>query len=72
MTPGSAVRVKSSLTFSSAATAATPSGIPIPRFTMAPARSSSAQRLAMIFRWSSIIGGAACGATLISPLNAGL
>ena len=33
ITPGSAVSVSRSLTFSSAATAATPSGMPMPRFT---------------------------------------
>jgi len=71
ITPGSAVNVKRSLTNSSAATAATPSGMPIPRFTMAPARSSRAQRLAMILRSSSGIAATLSKGTQISALNAG-
>jgi hypothetical protein len=55
MTPGSAVRVKSSLR-SFRCDCRDPFRHSDSRFTMAPARSSSAQRLAMIFRWSSIIG----------------
>jgi hypothetical protein len=54
--PGSAVRVTYVSTFSSAATAATPSGMPIPRFTTPPGGSSKAQRRATILRSSSAIG----------------
>src|SRR5208337_4902741 len=49
-TPGSAVSVSSSIIFSSLATFATPSGHPMPRFTMSLALSSRADRRAMIFR----------------------
>ena len=67
-TPGSAVSVMNSLMRSSAATAATPSGMPMPRLTMAPARSSIAQRRAMILRSSSAIGLTLSSGTLISAL----
>jgi hypothetical protein len=70
ITPGSAVSVIRSMTCSSAATAATPSGMPMPRFTTrwpaAPARR------AMILRRSSPIGSMALAGTRISALKAGL
>ena len=49
-TPGSVVIVRRSMIFSSAATLATPSGIPMPRFTTLFGRSSSAARRAMTLR----------------------
>jgi D-lactate dehydrogenase (cytochrome) len=49
LTPGSAVRVIRSSIFSSLATLAMPSGIPMPRFTMLLGFNSKAARLAMIF-----------------------
>ena len=49
-TPGSAVSVSRSITFSSVATPATPSGMPMPRLTTLLAFSSSAARRAMILR----------------------
>ncbi len=71
-TPGSPVRVIRSMTPSSAATAAMPSGMPIPRLTTELGFSSIAARRAMILRslisigWSDVIG------TRISPAKAGL
>ena len=53
MMPGSAVSVRYFSTRSSAATAATPSGMPMPRLTTPPGGSSKAQRRAMILRSSS-------------------
>jgi hypothetical protein len=50
ITPGSAVSVSRSLSFSSAATAATPSGMPMPRLTTLFGRSSSAARRAITLR----------------------
>ena len=60
------------MTCSSAATLATPSGMPMPRFTTALVRSSSAARRAMILR--SLIGIVSIAdiGTLISPAKAGL
>ena len=71
MTPGSAVSVIRSETFSSLATAATPSGMPMPRLTTLLASSSSAARRAMTFRSLSSIGGTDPARNRISPLNAG-
>ncbi len=58
--------------FSSFATAATPSGMPMPRLTTPPIGSSNAQRRAMILRSSSGIGSSMSSGTLSSPENAGL
>ncbi len=71
-TPGSAVSVIRSITFSSAATPATPSGMPMPRFTTALGFSSRAARRAMILR--SLIGIASTLdiGTRISPAKAAL
>ena len=71
-TPGSAVSVSRSMIRSSAATLATPSGMPMPRLTTLLGRSSSAARRAMILR--SDIGMAAIdeAGTRISPENAAL
>ena len=54
--PGSAVSVIRSMIFSSLATFATPSGMPMPRLTTLLAFSSSAARRAMIFRSFSSMG----------------
>ena len=72
ITPGSAVSVTRSITRSSAATAATPSGMPMPRLTTALALSSSAARRAMILRSLISIGAIEVIGTRISPANAGL
>ncbi len=72
MTPGSAVSVTYRSTFSSLATAATPSGMPMPRFTTPPIGSSNAQRRAITLRSSSGSGGSVSSTALISPENAGL
>ena len=68
ITPGSVVSVSSSLIFSSAATLAMPSGMPMPRFTTLLTRSSSAARRAMILRSSSASAADALAGTRISPL----
>ena len=57
---------------SSVATLATPSGMPIPRFTMLLADSSIAARRAMILRSESSIGAIDDIGTRNSPENAGL
>ena len=57
---------------SSAAIAATPSGIPIPRLTTASGVSSMAHLLAIILRLLSANGSSEPSGTLKSPLNAGL
>ena len=57
ITPGSAVIVSRSMIFSSAATLATPSGMPMPRLTTLLGFSSSAARRAMILRSDIGIGG---------------
>ena len=57
---------------SSAATAATPSGMPMPRLTTALARSSSAARRAMILRSPIAIGATAAAGTRSSPAKAAL
>ena len=62
MTPGSAVSVIRSAIFSSLATLATPSGMPMPRLTTLLASSSSAARRAMIFRSFSSIARHRSGA----------
>ena len=72
MTPGSAVMVIRSMTFSSVATLAMPSGMPMPRLTTALARSSSAARRAMILRSSISIGAMPDMGTRSSPEKAGL
>jgi len=72
MTPGSAVMVSRSITFSSAATEAMPSGMPMPRLTTALALSSSAARRAMILRSLMPMGGIEDMGTRSSPENAGL
>ena len=71
-TPGSAVRVSRSITFSSAATSATPSGMPMPRLTMLLGLSSSAARRAMILRSDIGIAAIVEAGTRISPENAAL
>jgi hypothetical protein len=53
-------------------TAATPSGMPIPRFTTAFGSNSSAARRAMILRSLMSMGGRAPAGARISPENAGL
>ncbi len=58
ITPGSAVRVTWLSSPSSAAAAATPSGIPIPRFTTPPTESSKAVRRAITLRLVSGRGAA--------------
>ena len=72
ITPGSAVSVMRSMTRSSAATAATPSGMPMPRLTTALGRSSSAARRAMNLRSFSGIGATLAAGTRISPAKAAL
>jgi hypothetical protein len=67
-TPGSAVRVIRSMIFSSAATLATPSGMPMPRLTTLLALSSMAARRAMILRSLIPIGVIELIGALISPL----
>ncbi len=71
-TPGSAVRVRRSTTRSSAATAAMPSGMPMPRLTTAFACNSIAARRAMIFRALIAMGRSESCGTRISPAKAGL
>ncbi len=70
ITPGSAVMVMRSMTRSSAATAAMPSGMPMPRLTTALASSSSAARRAMILRSSISSGLSVFMGTRISPAKA--
>jgi len=72
MTPGSAVSVIRSAIFSSAATDATPSGMPTPRFTTLFARSSMAARRAMILRSLIGIGASDVSGTRTSAAKAGL
>ncbi len=72
ITPGSAVSVSRSMTCSSAATLATPSGMPMPRFTTASACSSIAARRAMILRSLMPMPAIADIGTRSSPENAGL
>ena len=55
---------------SSAATLATPSGMPMPRFTTLSGRSSIAARRAMTFRSVSSSGGTVLRTRRSSPLNA--
>ena len=68
ITPGSAVSVSRSMIFSSLATLATPSGMPMPRLTTLLAASSSAARRAMTLRSFSAIGATPLVGTRISPL----
>ena len=70
ITPGSAVMVTRSMMRSSAATAAMPSGMPMPRLTTALASSSSAARRAMILRSSISSGCSVLIGTRISPAKA--
>jgi len=56
---------------SSAATLATPSGMPMPRFTTALGRNSIAARRAMTFRSDIPSGGIEDSGTRSSPLIAG-
>ena len=72
MTPGSAVSVIRSLIFSSAATAATPSGIPTPRLTTLFGLSSIAARRAMILRSLISSGFSEVSGTRTSEENAAL
>src|SRR6516225_1746589 len=67
MTPGSAVSVSKSAIFSSFATLAIPSGMPMPRLTTLFASSSSAARRAMIFRSLIFIGVIDPAGARISP-----
>ena len=68
MTPGSAVMVMRSMIFSSLATEATPSGMPMPRLTTLLALSSNAARRAMILRSLIAIGWSEPARARISPL----
>ena len=70
--PGSAVRVTCRSTRSSAATAATPSGMPIPRFTTPPSGSSIAARRAITLRSSSGKGAMRSSGTRSWPEKAAL
>jgi len=72
MTPGSAVSVRRSRMFSSFATLAMPSGMPMPRLTTLLALSSSAARRAMILRSFIGIGATDAIGTLISAAKAAL
>ena len=72
ITPGSAVRVSKSMMSSSAATADTPSGIPIPKLTTSFARNSRAALRAMILRISKAIACRLDVSARISPENTGL
>ena len=72
ITPGSAVSVSRSITSSSVATSATPSGMPMPRLTTLLGLSSSAARRAMILRSLIAIGSTLPAGTRISPANAAL
>ena len=72
ITPGSAVSVRRSNTFSSATTSATPSGMPMPRLTTALRVSSSAARRAITLRAPSGSGASVLIGTRISPANAAL
>ncbi len=63
ITPGSVVMVKRSITCSSFATLAIPSGMPIPRLTTLFAINSKAARRAMILRSFSAIGAIELAAT---------
>ncbi len=71
-TPGSAVSVTRSMMRSSVATSATPSGMPMPRFTTALRGSSSAARRAMTLRAERGMGGSVVMGTRISPAKAAL
>ncbi len=66
-TPISILKTKSSRIPSSAATFATPSGMPMPKFTTAPGLSSSAARRAMNLRMPKSRLGIVCNGTLTSP-----
>ena len=72
ITPGSAVSVMRSMIRSSLATAAMPSGMPIPRLTTLLGFSSNAARRAMILRSLIGIGGNEPARTRISLEYAGL
>ena len=72
MIPGSAVSVTCCSRFSSLATAATASGMPMPRLTTPPIGSSIAQRRAMILRSSRAKGGMRSSGTRSWPEKAGL
>jgi len=72
ITPGSAVSVMRSTTCSSAATEATPSGMPMPRLTTALAFSSSAARRATTLRLPGAIGSPCPAGTRSSPAKAAL
>lgn len=63
MVPGSVVSVIRSMILSSAATAATPSGMPMPRLTTSLGRSSCAARRAMVLRGPGIIGSTLAAGT---------
>src|SRR5215210_3951314 len=67
--PGSAVRVRYLSTCSSVATAATPSGIPMPRLTTPPSGSSKAHRRAMILRSSRGTGSTRSSGTLTARVS---
>lgn len=67
--PASTVSVISWEMPSSAATRATRSGIPTPKFTTAPGRSSMAARRAMTFRASSGSGASASAGARNSPVR---
>jgi hypothetical protein len=70
--PGSTVSVIRSRIRSSAATAATPSGMPIPRFTTAFVDRNIAARRAITLRASRGIGASPVLGAVISPVYAGL
>ena len=72
MPPGSTVSVIRSRTFSSLATEAIPSGMPMPRLTTALILRNMAARRAITFRAVSGIGTRLVRGTLISPVKAGL
>ncbi len=72
ITPGSAVSVIRSTMPSSAATLATPSGMPMPRLTTLFGRNSSAARRAMILRSDIASVGTIEAGTRISPEKPGL
>ncbi len=68
ITPGSAVSVMRSTIFSSLATVAMPSGMPMPRLTTLFGFSSSAERRAITLRSDSGIGAMPPTRARISPL----
>ena len=71
ITPGSAVMVMKERIFSSLATEATPSGMPMPRLTTPLAGSSMAARRAISLRSSSGMGGSEPSGTRSSCEKAG-